>query len=356
MTLNTPQQLGTSRSPIQTSARVALIVSKGTGGGNPPTGGGDTVLTMQYQFDALGEQGILCGTEFHDYPPFEDAPNEFDFSGWLVNIAIGAAITVACITLSVATGGLAAVAFAGAAIGAAVATTAITIQDALDGDVRGWKVALGQISFGAAVGAAVSVGVNCFPNITKAISDFAASTVTLPFSLPSLAYTTTGELALLWTPATLSGQSILDASLIGTTLISMIAKMGQDHSESIQRSQSGQGQPPKQGQAPKQDPSQTLPTRGEDVKFGSNAKSAQKLQNQMQKRGWNEQLVRDTVDNPYKTATSTNKATGNASTVYYTKEGAYVTVDDITKEVVQISDRFDPFWKPDSTIKNPYIP
>lgn len=189
VSLNSPQEIQTSRSRIQAEAKIGLIIPKGTGGGNPPTGGGDTVMTMQFQFDALGEHGVLCGTEFRDYPPFEDAPNEFDFSGWLVNIAIGALITVACIALSVATGGLAAVAFAGAAIGAAVATTAITIQDALDGDVRDWKVALGQITFGAAVGATVTTSIHYAPSVAKAIYDLAKSS--FHFSPPALGVVTT---------------------------------------------------------------------------------------------------------------------------------------------------------------------
>ena len=46
----------------------------------------------------------------------------------------------------------------------------------------------------------------------------------------------------------------------------------------------------------------------------------------------------------------------NSATVYYTEEGAYVIVDDVTHEVVQISDKNDSNWLPDSTIDNPYIP
>lgn len=96
--------------------------------------------------------------------------------------------------------------------------------------------------------------------------------------------------------------------------------------------------------------------RSNSIKFGSNAKSAEKLANQMQKRGWDESLVRQTVDSPYTTRVSKNLATGNSSTVYYMKDGSYVIVDDITNEVVQISDRFDTNWIPDVNIINPYKP
>lgn len=56
-------------------------------------------------------------------------------------------------------------------------------------------------------------------------------------------------------------------------------------------------------------------------------------------------------------STSVNKATGNSTTVFYTQQGSYVIVDDITNEIVQISDNIDPStWAPDSGIIDPYIP
>ena len=45
------------------------------------------------------------------------------------------------------------------------------------------------------------------------------------------------------------------------------------------------------------------------------------------------------------------KATGNAATAYFTSSGAYVVIDNITKEIIQISNRYDPNWIIDSTIK-----
>ena len=96
---------------------------------------------------------------------------------------------------------------------------------------------------------------------------------------------------------------------------------------------------------------------GSDIKFGSDTKSAQKLSNQMNKRGWTEEMVEDTVRNPYTTRVSTNKATGNSATVYYNKSGSYVVIDDVTKEVVQISDNINPStWIPDPSIIDPYKP
>ena len=97
--------------------------------------------------------------------------------------------------------------------------------------------------------------------------------------------------------------------------------------------------------------------KSKDLVFGSNTKSAQKLMNQMNSRGWTENLIKDTVDNPYTIRISINKATGNTATVFYTKQGSYVIVDDITKQIVQISDNINPStWIPDTSIINPYKP
>lgn len=77
----------------------------------------------------------------------------------------------------------------------------------------------------------------------------------------------------------------------------------------------------------------------------------------MKKRGWTKDIIQNTVNNPYTTRKSINKANGNSATVYYTREGSYVIIDDITNEIVQISDNINPsLWSPDSEIIDPYIP
>ncbi|MCR5460118.1 MAG: hypothetical protein K6F51_09500 [Acetatifactor sp.] len=97
--------------------------------------------------------------------------------------------------------------------------------------------------------------------------------------------------------------------------------------------------------------------KSEDLIFGSNTKSAQKLANQMSRRGWTEDLVKQTVDAPYTTRASLNKATGNDATVFYTERGSYVIVDDVTYEIVQVSDNVNPeTWAPDPCIVDPYVP
>ena len=70
----------------------------------------------------------------------------------------------------------------------------------------------------------------------------------------------------------------------------------------------------------------------------------------MSRRGWSKSLIKDTIlKNVGRKAV--NKATGNAATAYFTSTGAYVVIDNITKEIIQISNRFDPNWVVDVTIK-----
>ena len=97
--------------------------------------------------------------------------------------------------------------------------------------------------------------------------------------------------------------------------------------------------------------------KGDQIVFGSDTKSATKLNNQMTKRGWTESTVRDTVSNPYTKRVSVNKATGNSATVYYNKSGGYVIIDDVTNAIVQVSDNINPStWAPDPSIVDPYLP
>lgn len=98
------------------------------------------------------------------------------------------------------------------------------------------------------------------------------------------------------------------------------------------------------------------PSSGNNVKFGSDSKSADKLARQMEQRGWTEQSVRDTVNNPTHTSPAMNKATGNNATAYFNADGSYVVVDNVSLEIVQVSAIGDANWIPDPSIVDPYIP
>ena len=95
---------------------------------------------------------------------------------------------------------------------------------------------------------------------------------------------------------------------------------------------------------------------GENIVFGGNAKPPQRLANQMTQRGWTQDSVRHTIDNPHTTRNATNRATGNQATVFYNKDGSHVIIDNVTRQVVQVSDRFDIFWVPDQSIVYPFMP
>lgn len=72
---HTPQEVNACRTSVHVPLKGAMIRPKGTGK-NPPTGGGDSSFTMNYEFNALGAKGVLCGWEFTTYEPFQDAPEQ----------------------------------------------------------------------------------------------------------------------------------------------------------------------------------------------------------------------------------------------------------------------------------------
>ena len=84
--------------------------------------------------------------------------------------------------------------------------------------------------------------------------------------------------------------------------------------------------------------------------FASSFKITAKISKQMARRGWTESLIKDTILNNIGRK-AFNRATKNAATAYFTSSGAYVIIDNITKEIVQISDRYNPNWIVDSTVK-----
>jgi len=67
-------------------------------------------------------------------------------------------------------------------------------------------------------------------------------------------------------------------------------------------------------------------------------------------------LIKRTIESPYTIRKATNKKTGNNAIAFYMKDGSYVVRDNVTLEVIQLSNRFDPKWVPDPSIINPYYP
>lgn len=90
--------------------------------------------------------------------------------------------------------------------------------------------------------------------------------------------------------------------------------------------------------------------------------AAGKKFNQMAQRGWTRESIHSLVNNPRATSGAINKATGNPATAYFRADGHYVVRDNVTGQLVQMSDTRMPIgygqgrWTPDETIKNPFIP
>lgn len=66
---------------------------------------------------------------------------------------------------------------------------------------------------------------------------------------------------------------------------------------------------------------------------------------QVEKRGWNNEKIANTINKPLKTSSGINKATGNSVTKYYIDDVHYVVQDDYTKKIIQVADMNDPYWK-----------
>jgi hypothetical protein len=74
------------------------------------------------------------------------------------------------------------------------------------------------------------------------------------------------------------------------------------------------------------------------------------------KRGWTWDSIRNLTKNKFTTRVAVNKSNGNPATAYFNEAGDYVVVDDITGDLVQLSQFGDADWIPDSSIIDPYKP
>ena len=94
----------------------------------------------------------------------------------------------------------------------------------------------------------------------------------------------------------------------------------------------------------------------ENLEFSAK-QTMQQWDKQIAQRGWTKQSVANVRNNPFTTRSAVNRTTGNPATAYYTNDGAYVVVDDVTGKVIQISNAKNPAaWAPDSSISDPYEP
>ncbi|MFR8121078.1 MAG: hypothetical protein ACLU77_04680 [Waltera sp.] len=109
------QKIGQYKMESMAKEKAGMLYSGGNG--NPSTGGGgDGAAELQNEYNALSSQGILAGTEYEYYKPFDDAPEYEEYKEvptWLkavAGVAVAAVVGLAVGALVVATGGLAAAA------------------------------------------------------------------------------------------------------------------------------------------------------------------------------------------------------------------------------------------------------
>lgn len=88
----------------------------------------------------------------------------------------------------------------------------------------------------------------------------------------------------------------------------------------------------------------------------STSQYGDKITRQMGPRGWTDNLVDEAISRPHATSAATNKATGGKATAYFRQDGSYVVRDNASREIIQVSNRNNPKWIPDSSIQHPYYP
>ena len=191
ISLDAVQKIGQYKMESMAKEKAGMLYPRG--GGNPATGGdGYGVGELQNEYNALSSQGILAGTEYEYYKPFDDAPEYEEYKEvptWLkavAGVAVAAVVGLAVGALVVATGGLAAAALgvtavqlgmtagvltAGAGI-AAVAATAASDQK------NGTESSLGDY-ISNAFSASARVGASC---IAITLGMYGAEVMTLTVS------------------------------------------------------------------------------------------------------------------------------------------------------------------------------
>ena len=191
ISLDAVQKIGQYKMESMAKEKAGMLYPRG--GGNPATGGdGYGVGELQNEYNALSSQGILAGTEYEYYKPFDDAPEYEEYKEvptWLkvmAGVAVAAVVGLAVGALVVVTGGLAAAALgvtavqlgmtagvltAGAGI-AAVAATAVSDQK------NGTESSLGDY-ISNAFSASARVGASC---IAITLGMYGAEVMTLTVS------------------------------------------------------------------------------------------------------------------------------------------------------------------------------
>ena len=209
ISLDAVQKIGQYKMESMAKEKAGMLYPRG--GGNPATGGdGYGVGELQNEYNALSSQGILAGTEYEYYKPFDDAPEYEEYkevSKWLkvvAGVAVAAVVGLAVGALVVATGGLAAAALGVTAVqfgmtagvltaGAGIAAVAAT---AASDKKNGTESSLGDYIRNA-FSASARVGASC---IAITLGMYGAEVMTL---------TVSGGLGLIPVGGTVTSQNLL---------------------------------------------------------------------------------------------------------------------------------------------------
>ena len=191
ISLDAVQKIGQYKMESMAKEKAGMLHSGGNG--NPSTGGdGYGVGELQNEYNALSSQGILAGTEYEYYKPFDDAPEYEEYKEvptWLkvvAGVAVAAVVGLAVGALVVATGGLAAAALGVTAVqlgmtagvltaGAGIAAVAAT---AASDKKNGTESSLGDYIRNA-FSASARVGASC---IAITLGMYGAEVMTLTVS------------------------------------------------------------------------------------------------------------------------------------------------------------------------------
>ena len=191
ISLDAVQKIGQYKMESMAKEKAGMLYPRG--GGNPATGGdGYGVGELQNEYNALSSQGILAGTEYEYYKPFDDAPEYEEYKEvptWLkvvAGVAVAAVVGLAVGALVVATGGLAAAALGVTAVqlgmtagvlnaGAGIAAVAAT---AASDKKNGTESSLGDYIRNA-FSASARVGASC---IAITLGMYGAEVMTLTVS------------------------------------------------------------------------------------------------------------------------------------------------------------------------------
>ncbi|MCH5258665.1 MAG: hypothetical protein J1F18_02870 [Lachnospiraceae bacterium] len=381
-----PLEINMYRARVYCEEKGKNITARGTKS-NPPTGVGDSGFTINNEFNASAQRSVVCSNRFICYKPFQDDPEETNniYEDTFKYAGIASGVLAGTVVVGVVT--VAAVYVAAAAVEAGIAIACAPYVVGVLTPACGEAAVLGQANKDIKNDTVSGLGTYLESGLkTSLMAAVAAMAVCMA---PAVAARDTAKIV-----AAKSTVSATEAVAVNSTRILRIAMVkrvggnalsiaflvnnavadlrgentirdavGEEVYDSVQNSMYFYsvetffiGFSMMRAFSINMVEGDT-DARSSRLVFGSNTKSAQKLSNQMSSRGWTEELIRDTVDNPFTTRGSINKATGNAATVFYTEQGSYVIVDNVTNEIVQISDNINPLdWIPDSSIENPYKP